>query len=143
MLQPIEELRNCNARAKKSIDLNYSSLPPQFVVFKALRSKHFVLAAVCVMVLLANLLAVAFAGIFNQDTFDIMHSATFSPPFKMEFVPINGSIGPKNGQIFGSLEPSGAYRGGNSQDQFLIAESNFTRDTPLPSWTDEKMFYLP
>lgn len=143
MLQPLEELQKCNAPAKKSIDLNYSSLPPQLVAFKALKSKHFVLAAVCTMALLANVLAVAFAGIFNQDFINIQYAASFNPPFEMKFVSINGSIGPKSSSVFGSVEASGAYRGGNSQDQFLIAESNFTKGTPLPAWTDEKFFYLP
>lgn len=143
MLQPLEELRSCKAEAKDSIDLNYSSLPPQLTFFKALRSKHFVLAAVCAMALLSNLLAVAFAGMFNQDLVDVQRAGNFSPPYEMKFVSINGSIGPKSALNFGSEEPSGAYRGGNSQDQYLIAESNFTQGTPLPAWTDEKMFYLP
>jgi hypothetical protein len=142
MLQPIEELRSCKAKAKDSIDLNYSSLPPQLTVFKALRSKHFVLAMVCAMALLSNLLAIAFAGIFNQDQINMQRAAIFNPPFEMKFVSINGSIGP-NGQHLGSREASGAFRGGGTQDQFLIAESNYTRNTSLPAWTDDKMFYLP
>ncbi|KAH7079533.1 hypothetical protein FB567DRAFT_124050 [Paraphoma chrysanthemicola] len=143
MLQPLEELQDCNAKAKKSIDANYSSLPPQLVVFQALKSRHFVLAAVCTMALLANLLAVAFAGLFNQGTTDIRFSTTFQLPYELRFVPINGSIGPIGGQTFGSLNASGAYQGGNGENQFLIAESNFTRNTPLPAWTDDSMFYLP
>lgn len=143
MLQPIEELRSCKAKAKDSIDLNYSSLPPQLTVFKALRSRHFVLATVCAMALLSNLLAIAFAGIFNQDLIEMQRATTFTPPFEMKFVSINGSIGPKSAQEYGSREPSGAYRGGNSQDQYLIAESNWTRGTPLPAWTNAEMFYLP
>jgi hypothetical protein len=143
MLQPLEELQNCNAQAKRSIDMNYSSLPPQLVVFKAIMSKHFVLAAVCTMGLLANLLAIAFAGLFNQGLTDVPYTATFQPPYISKFVPINGSIGPSNVANFGSLESSGAYHGGNGEDQFLIAESNFTRNTSLPAWTDNKLFYLP
>jgi hypothetical protein len=143
MLQPIEQLRGCKAEAKDSIDANYSSLPPQLTLFKAFRSKHFVLAAVCAMALLANLLAIAFAGIFNQSTHNMLHAMVFNPPFEMKFVSINGSIGPKNNEEIGSFVASGAFRGGNSQDQFLVAESNFTRGTPLPAWTDEKLFYLP
>lgn len=143
MLQPLEELQKCNAKAKKSIDLNYSSLPPQLVIFKALRSKHFILAAVCAMALLANLLAVAFAGLFNQSSFDMQVTTKLDPPYDLKFVPVNGSIGPLSGRTFGSETFSGAYRGGNGQDQFLVAESNYTRGTPLPAWTDDSMFYLP
>jgi hypothetical protein len=142
MLQPLQELQDCNAKAKKSIDLNYNSLPPQLVVFKALRSKHFVLAAVCSMALLANLLAVAFSGLFNQGSSTVRYATTFRPPYDYKIVPINGSVGPAPG-TFGMTAMSGAYRGGTGEDQFLIAESNFTRNTPLPSWTDDSMFYLP
>jgi hypothetical protein len=143
MLQPLEELKGCNAQAKKSIDLNYSSLPPQLVIFKALRSKHFVLAAVCTMGLLANLLAVAFSGLFDQSTIEMRHPTTFSQPYDLKFVSINGSIGPERESLFGSLNSSGAYQGGNGEDQFLVAESNYTRGTPLPAWTDSTMLYLP
>jgi hypothetical protein len=140
MLQPLEELQDCNAIAKRSIDLNYSSLPPQLVVFKALKSRHFVLAAVCTMALLANVLAVALSGLFNQDSFDIRHETTFQPPYQYKFVSINGTVGPSNKT---PLDPSGAFHGGDGEDQFLVAESNLTRNTPLPSWTDEAMFYRP
>jgi hypothetical protein len=143
MLQPLEELQDCNAKAKKSIDLNYSSLPPQLVIFQAFRSKHFVLAAVCVMALLANVLAITLAGLFNQRLADIRYTTTFQPMYESRFVPINGSVGPQEGGPSGSLRPSGAYQGGDGEDQFLIAESNVTKNTPLPAWTDERMFYMP
>jgi hypothetical protein len=142
MLQPLEELQNCKASARKSINLNYSSLPPQLVVFKALRSRHFVLAAVCAMALLANLLAIAFAGLFNQDSKAMWHPTSFSPPFESKFVTINGSVGPENGESLNYVG-SGAYHGGLGQDQSLIAESNFTDGTQLPAWTDEKWLYIP
>jgi hypothetical protein len=142
MLQPLQELQDCNAKAKKSIDMDYSSLPPQLVVIKALRSKHFVLAAVCTMALLANLLAVAFSGLFNQELYDIQYATTLQPPYQYKIVPINGSVGP-GGSTFGGSEASGAYRVGTGEDQFLVAESNLTRKTPLPSWTDDSMFYFP
>ncbi|KAI8933098.1 hypothetical protein NX059_009741 [Plenodomus lindquistii] len=143
MLQPLEELRGCKARARNSIDADYSSLPPQLVIFKALRTKHFVLAAVCAMALLANLLAVAFSGLFNQITIDMRHSTTLVPPLNLKFVSINGSIGPIGGNSFGSLESSGAYLGGNGEGHFLVADSYLKQGIPLPAWTDETMFYLP
>lgn len=142
MLQPLEELRSCNAKPSKSIDLDYASLPPQLVIFKALRSKHFVLAAVCTMALLANLLAVAFAGIFKQNPTEVHYASSFDMPFQYKVVSINGSVGPDGGGP-SDYKPSGAFRGGDGQDQFLIAESNFTRNTSLPAWTDDRAFYLP
>ncbi|RAQ98986.1 hypothetical protein DDE82_008717 [Stemphylium lycopersici] len=143
MLQPIEELQNCDARAKDSIDRDYSSLPPQLVIFKALKSKHFVLALVCTMALLANLLAVSLAGLFNQTTIDIEHATATNPPFDFKFVSINGTVGPLGGQTFGDQRVSGAYQGGDGEEQFLVADSHLRQGTPLPPWTDDKMFYLP
>jgi hypothetical protein len=142
MLQPLEELRGCNARAEKSIDTDYSSLPPQLVIFQALKSKHFVLAAVCAMALLANLLAVAFSGLFNQISVDIRHATAFQPPYEFKFAPVNGSVGPSTAGLYGYYV-SGAWQGGDGTDHFLVAESNYTRNTPLPAWTDESMFYRP
>jgi hypothetical protein len=143
MLQPLEELQDCNAKAKESIDANYNSLPPQLVVFKALKTKHFVLAAVCTMALLANLLAVAFSGLFNQGLSDIRYGTTFQPPYQYKVVSINGSVGPNEVDTFSTDIASGAYQGGNGEDQFLVAESNTSSNTPLPSWTDDSLFYLP
>ncbi|KAF1847953.1 uncharacterized protein K460DRAFT_363968 [Cucurbitaria berberidis CBS 394.84] len=143
MLQPLEELRHCNAKAKESINLNYSSLPPQLVIFKAIKSSHFILAAVCGMALLSNLLAVAFAGLFNQAMIDMRRPTKLYSPYDLKFAAIDGTIGPVDGQDFGSRNFSGAYQGGDGEDQFLVAESNYTRGTPLPAWTDDTMFYLP
>jgi hypothetical protein len=140
MLQPIEELQSCNADAKKSIDIGYSSLPPQFVVFKALSAQHFLLAGVCVMALLGNLLTVAFAGMFQQETIHTRHAIGLSPPLDLKFVAIDGDVGP---MYSGGQAWSGGFRGRNGEDHLLIAESNFTRNTPLPPWTDEQYFYLP
>jgi hypothetical protein len=74
LLQPIEELKTCNANAKDSIDLDYSSLPPQLVILKALRARHLVLAAVCSMALLANVLSIAFAGLFHHNVVAVFKS---------------------------------------------------------------------
>lgn len=148
MLQPLEELQNSRARASRSIDLNYNSLPPQLTILKALRSGHFMLASVCGMTLLANLLSTTFAGLLIQETLPLTRVVSFSPPFDAKFVNINGSVGPPEDErplephrLF--LEYSGAYQGGIGEDQFLVAESNYTRNTSLPSWTDGTAMYLP
>ena len=139
MLQPLEELKDCKAKSHQSIDTDYSSLPPQLVIWKAITSKHFVLAAVCAMALLANLLAIAFAGLFFQKSTEMLQSTTFQAPYELKFVSVNGSVGPWQE----SRKPSGAYHGGEGHDQFYIAESNYTKNASLPPWTDASMFYLP
>lgn len=68
----------------------------------------------------------------------------FESPFDLRFVPIKGTVGPTaEGSAGGVGTRSGAYLGGDGQDQFYIRNSNLSRQTPLPPWTDEKTFYLP
>lgn len=145
MLQPFEALQSSKARAAKSIDLNYSSLPPQLAIFKAIRSNHFTLAIVCAMALLGNLLATALAGLFIIDQELMATPTTFAMTFDAKFVSINGSSGPPREGEQVSIETvySGAYQGGTGEDQFLVAESNYTKNTPLPPWIDDKAMYLP
>lgn len=58
---------------------------------------------------------------------------------------INGSSGPPwNGNpTTVTFVPSGAYQGGVGEEHFLVAESNYTRNTSLPSWVDDHAMYLP
>lgn len=112
---------------------------------RALKSGHILLASVCAMVLLANLLATASAGLFVHRIQAIPHPALYTPPFQARFVHINGSIGPATNQspFDKFVNFSGAYVGGVGEDQFLALESNYTRNTSLPSWIDHRAMYLP
>jgi len=143
-LQPLEELRKAPTPASPSIGLGYGSLPPQLSIFKAARNGHFLLTVVCAMALLANLLAVAFAGLFIRDVVPMSQPVQFTPPYLAQFVEVNGTVGPP---IDRNMKPqvlhSGAYRGGIGEDHFLLSESNYTRNTSLPSWTDNYAAYVP
>jgi hypothetical protein len=113
-------------------------------MFKALRSSHFKLAAVCLMALLANILAVAFSGVFEERSVTISSSISLVPPYQHKFVSINGTVGPDMPPQQRVLaKPSGAYTGGLGYNQFLVAESNYSVGTPLPAWTDNRFMYLP
>ena len=143
-LQPLEELRRGKSPAEKSIDADYSSIPPQLVIVKAIRSCHFKLAVACLMALLANILAIALAGLLNEGSILIPQPLNFQPPFHAKFVRINGSVGPNLDPVSQmSVEPSGAFTGGLGVDHFLVAESNYSANTPLPPWTDENYLYVP
>lgn len=97
------------------------------------------------MTLLANLLAVAFAGLFFQEVVPIARPTTLSPPFLARFQNINGSTGPPVDGILAKSTNlySGAFHGGTGEDHFLVSESNYTRNTSLPFWVDENAMYLP
>jgi hypothetical protein len=146
VLQPLEELRTSKASASRSLDLNYTSLPPQLVAFGALRAQHFLLAAVCAMALLSNLLATSFAGLFFRDDVEIARPTSFRPTVQPQFVRIDGTAGPTDdgfwpGMVDGNY--SGAFQGGAGTDQFLVLESNYTRNTTLIPWLGKTAAYLP
>ncbi|KAF1359392.1 hypothetical protein EJ07DRAFT_165987 [Lizonia empirigonia] len=148
VLQPLEELRTSKASASRSLAINYAYLPPQLVAFRALRARHFLLAVVCAMTLLSNLLATSFAGLFFLDTITIAHEMNFRPPLHAQFVRIDGTAGPQagdDGTRPGTTDSdfSGAYQGGVGEDQFLILESNYTRNTTLIPWLGKTAAYLP
>ncbi|KZM28707.1 uncharacterized protein EKO05_0009920 [Ascochyta rabiei] len=143
MLQPLEELRGGHAAASRSIEADYSSLPPQLVIFKALKSSHFKLAAVCTMALLANFLAVAFSGMFHESSVLVPRNVQLVPPYQAKFVDVNGTVGPGDTSRDMEQNPSGAYTGGSGYDQFMVAESNYTTGNPLPAWTDNEFMYIP
>jgi hypothetical protein len=126
MLQPFEELRSGSASARRSVDLKYASLPPQFSLFKALRAKHLVLSAVCVMALLANVLAVAFSGLLDEETVSVAYSANATTTY--------------NAQL--KIDMANDTESGNPSP-FYYAMANFTSGTPMPQGTDDTAFYLP
>lgn len=103
------------------------------------------LASVCAMALLANLLANTFAGLYFQKIVPVTTTVIRFPPYESAFQTISGSSGPPvNQRPTESLaEPSGAWHGGTGEDQFLIADSDYTRNTTLPPWTDGRAMYIP
>ncbi|KAK4621941.1 hypothetical protein CLAFUW4_06852 [Fulvia fulva] len=137
LLQPFEELRKGSAPATRSIDVDYSSLPPQFLLHRALRARHFVLAVVCLMVLLANVLAVALSGLMYEGSVSIPHLANFTATYEAQFLALNGSGAPFTTNQVADAQGSGTL------DQFYREMSNLTAHTELPPWTDEHYAYLP
>jgi hypothetical protein len=131
ILQPFEALRKNQKNAKDSISLDYSSLPPQFTIIKAIRNGHYLLSAVCSMALLANLLAFAFSSLFKEGASYSWEPQAYSHPFDLKFKPLNGSATP-----FTQDEKS-------VSGQFYVAMSNLTAHTPMPPWTDDNFVYMP
>lgn len=97
------------------------------------------------MALLSNVLATAFAGLFFQDFTWISNPVEYPMIYEPRFVAINESSGPPVSGLpmDSSAEFSGAYQGSGGDAQFLVSESNYTRNTSLPSWTDDVAMYLP
>lgn len=66
LLQPFEELRKGRAKASMSLELKYTSIPPQLAFWRALRAGHYILAAVCIIAVSSNVLAVALSGLLAE-----------------------------------------------------------------------------
>ncbi|KAH0287074.1 hypothetical protein KCU62_g6191, partial [Aureobasidium sp. EXF-3399] len=130
MLQPYEQLRRGHEKPGRSITLNYASLPPQAVVFRALKNKHIGLAFVSLMTILANVLSVAFSGLLTESSVLISQNTDFMATHQF---PLNGT----------SIGNESLSRNRPSYDSYYVASSNLTADTPLPPWTDGQYFYLP
>jgi hypothetical protein len=131
LLQPFDELRRGRKAGKKSLSLEYSSLPPQLAIVKALLHGNFLLGIVCTMALLANGLAVSLSGLFFENTVDFMTAATYFPQYRPQFRALDGETGSFIAAKGQALEP------------VYIGMSNSTAHTPLPPWTDTSFFYFP
>ena len=85
LLQPFEELRKGNTIASRSLDVKYTTVPPQLAVWRALRSRHFLLAVVCIVAVSTNVLAVALAALLKEFTISLElaynSSSTLTPVF--------------------------------------------------------------
>ncbi len=121
-LEPFEELRKSDGTASESLDLKYTSLPPQLVIYGALRSRQFLLAAVCAISVSANVLAVSLSGLFQTDIVTIQGNSTFSVPYLPVFKSGNRTTG---------------------SDHIYVAKSNFSDGTALPPWVARGTFFLP
>lgn len=111
VLKPFEELQEGGATASESLDLKYISLSPQLVIYRALRSRHCLVAAICGISLSANILAVSLSGLFRIELVSLQESSTFPVPY----LPV--------------------FKSGNStteSDHIYVAKSNFSDGTPLP-----------
>ncbi|KAM3417463.1 hypothetical protein BST61_g5708 [Cercospora zeina] len=136
LLQPYEQLRKGNSRACRSVDLDYSSLPPQFLFWRAARAKHWLIFLLCFMVLSANVLSIALSGLMYEDAKGVSEDVKLGVPRTSAFVNLNGLGLPFNTLLEGN------WQGGTTSDQFYRLMSNLTADTPLPPWLDEEYTYL-
>lgn len=128
LLQPFEELKSCRAKAKHSLDLRYSSLPPSLALWRALRAKDHLLAAVCSISLLANVLTVGLGALLNPD-------AAFSET--------DMTLKAKSKPVFNSTALVIASRDTSFQDFFYVTASNLSANTSLPPWTSKETYFLP
>ncbi|KAL8720688.1 MAG: hypothetical protein Q9225_002481 [Loekoesia sp. 1 TL-2023] len=123
VLQPFEELRPGSARSSRSLDLKYTSLPPQLIFWRAFRAKHYTLSAVCVIGLSANLLAVSLSGLLNPTALLMEKGVTFTQRYQPLF--------------------SRVRRRSDIWDYEYVAKTNFSNEAILPPWIAADKFFVP
>lgn len=127
VLQPFEELRQGKAKASRSVDLKYTSLPPQLIFWRALRARHYVLVAVCAIGLSANLLAISLSGLLEIKPSSVQMNRTLAHPYEPLFNRIPLLPDPFSWQ----------------SDHEYIAKVNITDGVSLPPWTSSDRFFVP
>ena len=127
VLQPFESLRQGDAGPSRSLDLRYTSLPPQLAFWRAVRARHWLLVAVCAIGISANLLTVALSGLFNTRVVSLESTATFAMQRAPQF------------QRTDESSPESTPDGGI----FYVAASSISNDALLPPWTSNETFFVP
>lgn len=135
MLQPFEELRKGQADASVSLSVKYTSLPPQLVLWRALRARHIRLATVCGIAISANVLAVAFSALFQTKTIDLPLIAEVTLPHLPQITNTLPGSSPNDNSSAASFH--------DYLDHFYVASSNISNGTALPPWVTQSMFFLP
>lgn len=137
LLLPFEQMRKGNAPGIKSIELDYSSLPPQLLFVRAFRAGHYILVALCFMVLLANVLSVALSGLMYEGEAVIHHSGSATQLKIAQFKALNATGLPFN------TNQAANSQGDSTSEPFYRLMSNLTAGTPLPAWSDKHFAYVP
>lgn len=135
ILQPFEDLRNGDAKSSATIGAKYTSLPPQLLLWNALKSKHFLLALVCLVSLSTNILAVALSGLFNEEATVVISHSTATIALSPD---LNS---PGSTRDITAL--SNDITTWQSLDQFYVALAYLDGVAKLPPWVDSKYFYMP
>ncbi|KAL9581934.1 MAG: hypothetical protein Q9203_005698 [Teloschistes exilis] len=123
VLQPFETLRHGNARSSSTLDLKYTSLPPQLISWRAFRGRHYLLSAVCAIGLSANLLAVSLNGLLEIEGSQTQLSENVTRHYE---------------PIFGNL-----HANFDVWDYLYVAKANFSDGVVLPPWTTPDRFFVP
>ncbi|KAK3351423.1 hypothetical protein B0H65DRAFT_420244 [Neurospora tetraspora] len=130
ILQPFNALRNGKCNPERTLEAKYTSLPPQLVLWRAIRSRHFLLTILCVMALLVNVLTVALGGTFNELPVKIQYPTTFSQVRAPELS--------RDTILNTTYMYNRVY-----QDHYYAASTNFSHNTTLPPWVTTKYTFLP
>ncbi|KAH8171661.1 hypothetical protein LIA77_08428 [Sarocladium implicatum] len=134
MLQPFKDLCHGQAKPEKTLDATYTAIPPQLAVWRALISKHFVLAMICSTALLANLLALSMGALFNEEPVKVETQESSAAAFAMRIDTPLADVYRDNGRMVG---------GGPRKPHVISTQANITDGLGMPAWTTPDYYFRP
>ncbi|CAM1508210.1 Fc.00g050580.m01.CDS01 [Cosmosporella sp. VM-42] len=134
ILQPFQDLWSKKRAAERSLKARYTAVPPQLALLGAAKSGHFLLVSVCVIALLANVLAIGLGGLFNDAPIQATYPLTVLPAKNAKFTD-QGFIQFFSTIFFGETAPY--------EDPYYVIMANLSSSTPLPPWTTSEYVFLP
>ncbi|KAI1043291.1 hypothetical protein LB505_002125 [Fusarium chuoi] len=134
VLQPFRDLWRGKADPSRTISASYTSIPPQLVIWRALKSKHFILVLVCAMALLGNLLAVGMGSLFNEAPIVAEYTETLMPAFNSKLD--NSSVFGLSQSLSRDLITTNQY-----SDHYYVAMANLSSGTTLPPWVSKDYYF--
>ena len=136
VLQPFNDLWKGGAKASNSISATYTSVPPQFAAWRALKSRHYTLVLVCGAVFLSNILTVSFPAIFEDKEVLASYPQNFRPEISTTF---------NNESVFGLSDflNSNKITTTSYHDPSHSALANITGGASLLPWVSQDYFFQP
>ncbi|KAF5660459.1 hypothetical protein FHETE_9001 [Fusarium heterosporum] len=134
VLQPFRDLWKGKARPSHTIDAAYTSIPPQLVLWRALKLRHIILMLVCAMALLGNLLAVGMGSLFNEAPMIAEYPEELTPAYASKFD--NESVSNFRQFLSSNLITSKLY-----EDQYYVTMANISSGTTLPPWVSRDYYF--
>ena len=134
LYQPYSELCSGNASPASSLGLKYTNIPPVLIGPRALRHGHIFLFLVSMMVITANLLAVALGGIFDQSS--QLSDITVAYPFTTSINTVIQNMISMGGVQVGTFAK-------DTEEYWLAINSNVVESRDLPAWTTDEFYFLP
>jgi len=136
LYQPYTELQRGNASPDSSLGLKFTNIPPILIAPRALRHSHIILFLASMMAITANLLAVAFGGIFGPGFKPLTSDLAVTYPFTTT---INTEIqmeNPKQRALEGTFAK-------DAEEHWLVVNTNVIEGTDLPAWVTDEFYFLP
>lgn len=140
LYQPYTELRSGNTSPDFSLGLKYTNIPPVLIAPHALRHGHIFLFLASLIIITANLLAVAFGRILDRTmlplTSDIIVTYPFSTSINTEIqhpivIPEYVIRATFAGDAVGAVEP------------WVVINTNVIEGTDFPPKVTDEFYFLP